>query len=102
MPALKVFSRFWHLSADDVPLFAAFGALFHCAWVILIFISGKDILNMPQQCHHQGKQYIAVVFGLLLTFLTGFVLETLLIYEGCRGTSTSYFVLQMCKRRPAC
>ena len=85
MPALYVFRQYFHLGSDDVPLFAAFGALFHCAWVVLILISGKDILNMPSQCHKNGRQYIAVVSGLLVAFLTGFVLESLLIYEGCQG-----------------
>ena len=40
----------------DCIFVAAFGAIFHCAWVVLIFISGNDILNMPSQCHHLGKQ----------------------------------------------
>lgn len=95
MPALTVFGRFWHLASDDVPLFAAFGAVFHCAWVMLIFISGNDILNMPKECHHQGKQYIAVVCGLLLAFLSGFLLEVLLIYEGCQGVIPECTCLQL-------
>jgi len=32
-------------------------------------------------------QYIATVMGLLLAFLVGFILEVMLITEGCRGVT---------------
>ena len=48
-------------ASDDIPLFAAFAALFHAAWIVLISLTCNDIINMPAQCHHQGRQYIATV-----------------------------------------
>ena len=88
MPALAVAGVRWHIASDDVPLFAAFGSAFHAVWILVILLTSQSILNMPNQCHHEGRQYIATVTGLLLCFTLGFIVEVLLIWEGCKGELT--------------
>ncbi len=85
MPALAVAGVRWHIASDDVPLFATFGSAFHAIWILVILLTSQSILNMPNQCHHEGRQYIATVTGLLLCFTLGFMVEILLIWEGCKG-----------------
>ena len=85
MPALTVAGVRWHIASDDVPLFASFGAVFHAIWIGVILLTSQSILNMPDYCHHAGLQYIITVFGLLLCFASGFIVEILLIWEGCKG-----------------
>ncbi|KAL3145874.1 hypothetical protein ABBQ38_015244 [Trebouxia sp. C0009 RCD-2024] len=85
MPALVVANVRWHISSDDVPLFAAFGSTFHAIWILVILLTSQGVLNMPNKCHHEGRQYIATVTGLLFCFTFGFVVEVLLIWEGCKG-----------------
>ena len=85
MPALAVAGVRWHIASDDVPLFATFGAIFHAIWIGVILLTSQSILNMPDYCHHAGLQYIITVFGLLLCFASGFLVEILLIWEGCKG-----------------
>lgn len=85
MPALAVAGVRWHIASDDVPLFATFGSVFHAIWILVILLTSQSILNMPNQCHHEGRQYIATVTGLLLCFTLGFMVETLLSWEGCKG-----------------
>ena len=89
MPALRTGSYRWHIASDDVPVFAVFGALFHGIWVLLIAITGQDVLAMPRICHHAGTQYIAVVGGLLGAFSLGLVCELVLVWKGCRGAPHS-------------
>ena len=48
---------------------AVFGAVFHFAWVIVICVSGKDILTLPDQCHHAGKQVSDIVPFSCQTFI---------------------------------
>ena len=93
MPALAVAGVRWHIASDDVPLFATFGSAFHAIWILVILLTSQSILNMPNQCHHEGRQYIATVTGLLLCFTLGFMVETLLIWEGCKGTSRHTLVV---------
>lgn len=85
MPALVVAGVRWHIASDDVPLFAIFGSAFHAIWIAVILLTSQDVLNMPKQCHHEGRQYIATVVGLLFCFTFGFIVEVLLIWEGCKG-----------------
>lgn len=85
MPALAVAGVRWHIGSDDVPLFATFGSAFHAIWIAVILLTSRGVLNMPNQCHHEGRQYIATVVGLLFCFTFGFVVEILLIWEGCKG-----------------
>eukprot|EP00891_Asterochloris_glomerata_P004386 jgi/Astpho2/4386/Aster-x0628 len=85
MPALKLGWVRWHLGSDDVPIFAAAGALFHAAWIVVILLTNGDFREMPEHCHEKGRQYIATVAGLLFSFTFGFVLEVLLIWSGCQG-----------------
>ena len=85
MPALTLSGRKWHIASDDIPLFAFFGALFYAAWVVLIGIGAGYIWTMPGVCRHPGRQYIAAASGLFILFVLGFILELLLIMEGCRG-----------------
>jgi hypothetical protein len=85
MPPLRIGRWVWHIASDDIPAFAATGGIFHIAWILLIGLTGQSILHMPKICHHQGKQWIAVVAGLLGAFLLGFAAEVLLIWEGCKG-----------------
>ena len=85
MPALGAFGLYWHVSSDDVPVFAVFGALFHSAWIVAISFTGQSILRMPATCHDSGRQYIATVVGLLFCFVWGLLLELLLVKEGCKG-----------------
>ena len=40
---------------------------------------------MPRECTDAGRLFIATVAGLLVCFVTGFVLECLLIWESCQG-----------------
>lgn len=63
MPALAVAGVRWHIASDDVPLFATFGSAFHAIWILVILLTSQSILNMPNQCHHEGRQYIATVTG---------------------------------------
>lgn len=52
----------------------------------LTFARGHFIVYcLLTTCNFKFLQYIATVAGLLLAFLSGFVLEVLLIVEGCRG-----------------
>lgn len=85
MPALAVVASRWHIASDDVPLFATFGAAFHALWIGVILLTSQSILNMPDYCHHAGQWHIYTVIGLLLAFASGFVIEVLLIWEGCKG-----------------
>ena len=85
MPALVVAGVRWHIGSDDVPLFATFGSAFHAIWIAVILLTSQGVLNMPNQCHHEGRQYIATVVGLLFCFTFGFIVEVLLIWEGCKG-----------------
>ena len=85
MPALAVAGVRWHIASDDVPLLATFGSGFHAIWIMVILLTSQGVLNMPHQCHHEGRQYIATVTGLLFCFTFGFVVELLLIWEGCKG-----------------
>ena len=85
MPALVVAGVRWHIGSDDVPLFATFGSAFHAIWIVVILLTSQGVLNMPNQCHHDGRQYIATVVGLLFCFTFGFIVEILLIWEGCKG-----------------
>ena len=106
MPALLVAGVRWHIGSDDVPLFAIFGSAFHAIWIVVILLTSQGVLNMPNQCHHEGRQYIATVVGLLFCFTFGFVVEILLIWEGCKGRhagnllqSTSHFEYHRCGKR---
>lgn len=90
MPALGVAGVRWHIASDDVPLFAVFGSAFHAMWIAVILLTSQDVLNMPKQCHHEGRQYIATVVGLLFCFTFGFIVEVLLIWEGCKGAEKRY------------
>ena len=86
MPALRVFGRAFHIASDDVPLFALGGAIFHLFWIIAIAITARNILDMPDVCKGDaGLYYIATVASLLLCFASGFILELLLIWQGCQG-----------------
>ena len=86
MPALRAYGRAFHIASDDVPLFALGGAIFHLFWIIAIGITARNILNMPDICKGDaGLYYIATVAFLLVCFATGFVLELLLIWQGCQG-----------------
>lgn len=85
MPALVVAGVRWHIASDDVPLFATFGAVFHLCWIAVIMLTSQAVINMPDYCHHAGLQYIITVFGLLLCFAAGFIVELLMIWEGCKG-----------------
>lgn len=60
MPALAVVGVRWHIASDDVPLFATFGSAFHAIWILVILLTSQSILNMPNQCHHEGRQYMGV------------------------------------------
>lgn len=55
------------------------------AWIVLIAITGQAIYHMPRECTDAGRLFIATVAGLLVCFVTGFVLECLLIWESCQG-----------------
>ena len=55
------------------------------AWIVLIAITGQAIYHMPRECTDAGRLFIATVAGLLICFVTGFVLECLLIWESCQG-----------------
>ena len=93
MPALKLYGRAFHIASDDVPLWAAFGAVFHACWILLIAVTARDIVHMPKDCHHEGFGYIFTVALLMICFTSGFVLEMLLIYEGCQGMSVSVSIM---------
>ena len=88
MPALKIFGRAFHTASDDVPAFALGGAIFHAFWIVAIAITSCDVVNMPDVCHHAGFGYMATVALLLVCFTFGFILELLLICEGCKGKSS--------------
>ena len=90
MPALTVARVRWHIASDDVPLFATFGGAFHALWIVVIVLTSQRILHMPTQCHHEGRQYIATVTGLLSCFTLGFVVEVLLTWEGCKGEHLNF------------
>ena len=34
MPSFSLYGRKWHVGADDGPVFAAFGVLFHAFWLV--------------------------------------------------------------------
>ena len=99
MPALRVFGRAFHIASDDVPLFALGGAIFHLFWIVAIAITARNILDMPDICKGDaGLFYIATVASLLVCFAAGFILELLLIWQGCQGMIFS--LLQQSFRRP--
>ncbi|KAK9827307.1 hypothetical protein WJX81_002709 [Elliptochloris bilobata] len=85
MPSLRLYGFTWHIASDDVGFLAIFGAAFHAAWIVLIAITGQAIYHMPRECTDAGRLFIATVAGLLVCFVTGFVLECLLIWESCQG-----------------
>lgn len=86
MPALRVFGRAFHIASDDVPLFALGGAIFHLFWIVAIAITARNILDMPDICKGDaGLYYIATVASLLVFFAAGFILELLLMWQGCQG-----------------
>jgi hypothetical protein len=62
MPALKLCDRPWHLGSDDVPFFAAWGAIFHCAWVLLIAITGQVIL-LVEGLHDVPQSVLGTLFN---------------------------------------
>ena len=86
MPALRAYGRAFHIASDDVPLFALGGAIFHLFWIVAIAITARNIINIPDICRgHAGLYYIATVASLLACFATGFILEILLMWQGCQG-----------------
>ncbi len=86
MPALRVFGRAFHIASDDVPLFALGGAIFHLFWIVAIAITARNILDMPDICKGDaGLYYIGTVASLLVCFAAGFILELLLMWQGCQG-----------------
>ncbi|KAK9847404.1 hypothetical protein WJX84_007897 [Apatococcus fuscideae] len=93
MPSFSLYGRKWHVGADDAPVFAAFGVLFHAFWLVLITYTAADLLAMPHVCTSQARKDIMAVAGLMICFVLGFVLEVSLIYEGCKGT-----IFQLSKR----
>jgi uncharacterized membrane protein YjfL (UPF0719 family) len=85
MPALRLYGRAFHIGSDDIPLLALGGAIFHAAWIVAIAITAQDIVHIPDICHHEGWGYMATVALLLIFFTLGFIIELMLIYEGCQG-----------------
>ena len=86
MPALRAYGRAFHIASDDVPLFALGGAIFHLFWIVAIAITARNIIDIPDICRgHAGLYYIATVASLLACFATGFILEILLMWQGCQG-----------------
>lgn len=91
MPALRAYGKAFHIASDDVPLFALGGAIFHLFWIIAIAITARNILDIPDICKgHEGLYYVATVAFLLVCFATGFVLELLLMWQGCQGKRNSF------------
>ena len=98
MPALRVFGRAFHIASDDVPLFALGGAIFHLFWIVAIAVTARNILDMPDICKGDaGLYYIATVASLLVCFAAGFILELLLMWQGCQGAHCASFK-RLCKR----
>ena len=86
MAALRAYGRAFHIASDDVPLFALGGAIFHLFWIVAIAITARNIIDIPDICRgHAGLYYIATVASLLACFATGFILEILLMWQGCQG-----------------
>ena len=90
------------VSVSDCKAATNFFMRLGAAWIVLIAITGQAIYHMPRECTDAGRLFIAAVAGLLVCFVTGFVLECLLIWESCQGALGCYSELSVWKLCCSC